>query len=174
MYVATARVRLPVTDRQLERIGRENPGWKVELIDGAITMTPTTIETGRQNARLTAFLVAWADANGFVAFDSNAGFKVSKKTVLSPDGALIPLERWNELSESERAEYGRMVPEIVVELASKSDSVETARKKCANWFDRGAQYTVLLDPKNAGAESWGEAPPNFPSPEELLRCVMKV
>lgn len=173
MLVATARVRLPVSDEDLRRIGEENPGWKVELVDGAIEMTPVLTESGRQNAKLTYLLFVWGERHGFEAFDSSTGFRVSKRDVLVPDSALIRKKRWAALSQKERESYTTLVPDVVVELASKSDSREAARQKCKRWHKKGAAYVILLDPKAGSVQTWGAPPDDFPRPETLLDEIVR-
>jgi Uma2 family endonuclease len=170
---ATVRLPAPISDFDLYRIGEENPGWKVELVDGAIYMTPTGLQSGRQNARLTGFLLAWADAYDYTATDSSTGYKLPNGNVLYPDGALVRNARLETLTQAQLDAYCVLLPDVVVELASKSDSLTAARKKCERWHREGVQYVILLDPKNRAAESWGDPPANFPEPESVLREVAK-
>jgi Uma2 family endonuclease len=95
---ATVRLPSPISDADLYRIGEENPGWKVEFFDGAICMTPTSYESGRQNAKLTALLVAWAAHHGYAATDSSTGYKLPDGNVLSPDCALLRNDRLASLT----------------------------------------------------------------------------
>ncbi len=54
--VARVHPPTPISDEDLERIGRDNPCWKVELIGGTIQMVPTGFESGVRNTRLTSLL----------------------------------------------------------------------------------------------------------------------
>jgi Uma2 family endonuclease len=73
----------------------------------------------RYALRLTALLVRWAAAHRYLATDSSTGFKV-RNDVLSPDGALPSNERYATLAPQEREPYAPIVPNVAIELASKS------------------------------------------------------
>jgi Uma2 family endonuclease len=172
MYVQVHLDR-PITDRELWRIGSQNPGWKVERVDGGVVMSPTTTAGGAYNARLTALLVQWGDTHGYVAFDSSAGIRMSnkKKDVLCPDGSLLRLEKWRALSQKERDSFARVDLDVVVEIVSKADNYLRVVAKCERWIREGAGYVALLDPLGANAQAWGTAPASFPTPEQLLRGI---
>lgn len=54
-------------------------------------------------------------------FDSSTGFRLGDGSVLSPDAALVNLDRWQTLDEVERRSFPPLCPDLVVELASPSD-----------------------------------------------------
>ncbi len=94
------------------RIADENPNARVE-IDGAGTITvtpPAGAASGHRNARLTQALVTWADANGYIAFDSSAGFAFADGSIFQPDGAIVSLARWEALTEAQREAFLPIAP----------------------------------------------------------------
>lgn len=165
--VARVDLHRPISDEELTRIGQENPGWKVELVDGAIQMVPTGFESGLQNMRLGAFVYAWATEHDYLATESSTGYKVRNHDVLSPDVALVAKSRVATLTAAQRKSYCPLVPDVVIELASKSDSHQAVRRKCERWHRDGAHYVVLIDP-DGGSEEWGDPPPEFPDLSALL------
>jgi Uma2 family endonuclease len=154
---ATVRIdQHPISDAELAPVGADNAGWQVERVQGALVISPTGANAGRRNAALTARLFDWASRNGYVAFDSSTGFKVSNDDVLSPDGSLVLGSRWDSLSAEEQSGYAALVPDLVVELLSETDQLRQVREKCARWRSEGARFVVLIDPKTGTVEAAGD------------------
>lgn len=158
---ATVRTDTFISDAELERIGDDNPGWKVERNDGGVVMSPTNFPTELVKLRLAMALGTWADAHGYLAFGSSGGLKLSNGDVLSPDGGLLSRERWDAASPEVRKGYSRIVPDVIVELASPSDSRRRLREKCARWHRDGARFVVMIDPEDESVETWGTPLPDL-------------
>ncbi|MGH7737700.1 MAG: Uma2 family endonuclease [Candidatus Tyrphobacter sp.] len=153
------------------RISRENPGWKVELVDGDIQMTPPAGFRGsRHNSRITALLDAWGEQHNYAVTDSSGGYKLPGGSVLSPDAGLVLSERLANLTSEQQDEFCTLVPDVVIELASPSDSRATLRRKCERWHREGVGYVVLLDPDRE-PESWGQAPRDFLSLASFVEAI---
>ena len=59
-----------------------------------------------------------ARGNGrWKAFDSSTGFRLPDNSVLSPDAALVALDRWQALSDAERRGFAPLCPDLAVKLA---------------------------------------------------------
>ena len=170
--VARVDPRRAVSDEELIQISRQNPGWQVELVGGFIEMVPTGLEGGFQSLDIGAFLREWANSHGYRAADSSTGFRLPNNDVLSPDVALLPRERLARLTMDERKKFGTIVPDVVVELVSESDSLAALRRKCERWRREGAGYVVLLDPPE-GVETWGTAPQDFPTAATILETITR-
>lgn len=152
---------LRLTPEQFALVCEANPDAVLELAaDGQlITMTPTGGETGRRNTRLLARLQVWADRHGgWEVFDSSSGFRLADGSVLSPDASLVRLERWQALSPEQRRGFPPLCPDLVIELASPSDSgprgTEALRRKMAAYQANGAQLGWLLVPEQRAVEIW--------------------
>jgi Uma2 family endonuclease len=158
---ATVRTDTFISDAELARIGEDNPGWNVERIDGGVVMSPTDFRTELINARLGAALLVWGDAHGYLAFGSSGGLKLPNNDVLSPDGGLVSRDRWESAPEELREGYARLSPDMIVELASPSDSRPRLREKCERWHRDGAQFVVMIDPQNDTVETWGAPLPGL-------------
>jgi len=101
-----------------------------------------------------------ARGNGsWKSFDSSTGFRLPDNSVLSPDAALVALDRWQALSDAERRGFAPLCPDLVVELANPSDAgprgLTTLRQKMATYQRNGARLGWLLIPAEQAVEIWG-------------------
>ena len=156
---------LRLTHEQFALVCEANPDAVLELAaDGQlITMTPTGGETGRRNTRLLTRLQSWADLRGgWEVFDSSTGFRLPDDSVLSPDACVVKQERWQALSPEQRRTFPPLCPDLVIELASASDSgprgSEALRRKMALYQANGAQLGWLLFPEQRSVEIWPARP----------------
>jgi Uma2 family endonuclease len=154
---------LAATDDDVMRISSENPGWRVErTADGVLTMTPPTgAASSKRNSRLTRMIDEWAEEHGYVAFDSNGGFRLPDTSVVGPDAALVTQASWEMLSEKERERFFPGAPLVAIELASDSDNPNELRAKLERIRRAGASYVVLVDPYRAAIWTDGVAPAGF-------------
>lgn len=168
---------LRLTPEQFAELCQANPDAVLELAaDGSlICMTPTGSDTGARNADLLFQIQAWARASGgWKAFDSSTGFRLPDGSVLSPDAALVSLDRWQLLSDEERRGFAPLCPDLVVELASPSDEgprgLTALRRKMEAYQRNGARLGWLLIPEERAVEVWGplEAPPSQPRRMEAV------
>lgn len=175
-----ARLLLPLdlrlTPEQFALVCAENPDAVLELAaDGKlITMAPTGSETGARNSRLGMRLLLWADQQGdWKVFDSSSGFRLADGSVLSPDAAVVRLERWLGLSAEQRRGFAPLCPDLVVELASPSDEgprgITSLRRKMDCYQANGARLGWLLLPGERAVEVWpaSGAPQRIEQAEQL-------
>jgi Uma2 family endonuclease len=91
-------------------------------------------------------------------FDSSGGFRLPDGSVLSPDAAVLRLERWQALSPEQRRGFPPLCPDLVVELVSPSDEgprgSEALRSKMAAYLANGARLGWLLFPQQRAVEIW--------------------
>jgi len=177
MTLAPSPLQLPwdlrLTPEQFERVCQANPDAVLELAaDGQlIAMTPTGGETGSRNQTLGALLWLAVRQSGLPLklFDSSTGFRLPDRSVLSPDAALVRLERWQALTPEQRRSFPPLCPDLVVELASPSDEgprgVNALRQKMELYRRNGAQLGWLLLPSERAVEIW--RPDATSSPERL-------
>ena len=88
---------LRLTSDQFAELCEANPDAVLELAadSSLICTSPTGGDTGARNAELSFQIQAWAlTTGGWKAFDSSTGFRLPDNSVLSPDAALVALDRW--------------------------------------------------------------------------------
>ena len=76
---------------------------------------PETLHSRRAHARPSQ------SRNAALLPAGSTGFRLPDNSVLSPDAALVALDRWQGLSAEERRGFAPLCPDLVVELASPSD-----------------------------------------------------
>lgn len=159
----------PPTDAQIIQWSADNPGFRFEYVNGAIIVSPTTLASGLRTSALNTKLGVWAKANGYRSLGSNTLFHFSDLQV-SPDEVLIRSQRIATLSADERDRVSRLVPDVAVEIVSKSQGYGKERggviPKCKAMSEADVGYVLMLDPYAQGANrivEWGNPPPNFPS-----------
>jgi Uma2 family endonuclease len=167
-----------LSPEQFEQVCQANPDAVLELsADGQlIVMTPTAGETASRNQALGALLWLAVRSSGLPLklFDSSGGFRLPDGSVLSPDAALVRLERWQALSTIEQRRFPPLCPDVVVELASPSDEgprgVTALRQKMELYRANGAQIGWLLMPDEQAVEIWtaGGGSPQRIAPAEQL------
>jgi Uma2 family endonuclease len=152
---------LRLTPEQFALVCEANPDAVLELAaDGQlIPRPPTGGETGARNSNLAYQLSHWARSHGsWKVFDSSTGFRLADGSVLSPDAAAVRLERWQALTPEQRRTFPPLCPDLVIELASASDSgprgAEALRRKMALYQANGAQLGWLLFPEQRAVEIW--------------------
>jgi Uma2 family endonuclease len=173
---------LRLTPEQFTLVCDANPDAVLELAaDGQlITITPTGGETGRRNTRLLTRLQSWADLQGgWEVFDSSTGFRLPDHSVLSPDACVVKQERWQALSPEQRRTFPPLCPDLVIELASASDSgprgSEALRRKMALYQANGAQLGWLLFPEQRAVEIWPARPEaGEPTAPQRLENAMRL
>ena len=116
---------------------------------GEVTiMSPAFSDTGNRNAKIALQLANWAEQDGTgETFDSSAGFTLPNGATRSPDASWIKLERWNALTEEQKASFAPICPNFVIELKSASDSLSDLQKKMQEYIDSGALLGLLIDRK---------------------------
>jgi Uma2 family endonuclease len=173
---------LRLTPEQFTLVCDANPDAVLELAaDGQlITITPTGGETGRRNTRLLTRLQSWADLQGgWEVFDSSTGFRLPDHSVLSPDACVVKQERWQALSPEQRRTFPPLCPDLVIELASASDSgprgSEALRRKMALYQANGAQLGWLLFTEQRVVEIWPARPKaDEPTAPQRLEKAMRL
>ena len=165
-----AQIPLVVTDRDVIRVGMRNPGWRVERVAGELVMTPPSGWKSDGRALRAAILIsAWCSKVGGFVTGSQGGVKTSNGDLLAPDVSWVAPERWNGLTPDEQEGFLPFVPDVVVEVVSRSDSIRELTKKCERWYDAGVVYVALIDPYRKTIATWGTPPAeDFPDLTPVL------
>lgn len=139
---------MSLTVRDLENLQAQLPpeyeDYQLELHEGSIVvMGPSDIVSSEITARLIAFLFAWIEPRKLGRlFDSSGGFILPNTDLRAPDVSFISAER---LRQSPRA-FGELVPDLVVEIKSRTDRVKKIEAKIQMFLELGARVGILIDP----------------------------
>ncbi len=135
-----------------------------------IIMPPAFSDTGNRNFNLTVQVGVWAEQDGTgLGFDSSSGFTLPNGATRSPDAAWIRLERWNALTEDEKASFAPICPDFVVELKSSSDTLSGLQAKMEEYMANGALLGFLIDRKQRHVHVYrpGQAPKILENPDRV-------
>jgi Uma2 family endonuclease len=141
----------PMTPVQFYEFCLANRDLRIErTADGdVVIMPPAFADTGNRNIKIAQQLANWADQDGTgEAFDSSAGFTLPNGATRSPDASWIRLERWQTLTESQKASFAPICPDFVIELRSSSDTLISLQDKMKEYLANGAVLGFLIDRKN--------------------------
>jgi Uma2 family endonuclease len=144
----------PMTHEEFYAFCLANRDLRIErTATGEIVIVPPAFsDTSNRNFNLAVQLGLWAekDRTG-LGFDSSTGFTLPNGATRSPDAAWIKLERWNQLTEREKASFAPICPDFVVELQSASDPLSGLQAKMQEYIDNidnGVLLGWLIDRKN--------------------------
>lgn len=143
---------LGLTVKDLEKLQVQNPDYQMELVGGEIIiMSPSGYESDEVAAELVAQLRNWVRPRklGRVTA-SNAGFILpnATKDVRAPDASFVRAERLRRTTE----DYAQLVPDLMFEVKSKTDSLFKLREKIQEFLALGTLVGVLVDPRSRTME----------------------
>jgi Uma2 family endonuclease len=144
-----------ITD--LEQLQTEHPEWQMELVDGSILiMGPSDYVSEEIGAELIRLLGNWirprklgrvtGSSAGFILpmLDSENGNAADneKRNLRAPDVSFVRADR---LKKSQR-DFVELVPDLMVEIKSKSDRLKPLIEKIQLFLELGSQVGILIDP----------------------------
>ncbi|MEJ6484337.1 Uma2 family endonuclease [Nostoc punctiforme UO1] len=147
-----------MTNEQFYEFCQANGDLRIERTANGevIIMPPAFSDTGNRNFNIAAQLGYWTEQDGSgIGFDSSAGFTLPNGAMRSPDASWIEMERWNALTESQKASFAPICPDFVIELRSSGVGVARRRhrliklqEKMQEYIDNGASLGWLIDRQN--------------------------
>jgi Uma2 family endonuclease len=133
------------TDRELMAL--PNDGFKYEVLDGTLHMSPGTANHGWVCSRILSLLLVHVETNGLgQVVDSSTGFRFSPDTLISPDVAFISRARLAEILVSPD-KFFQGAPDLAVEVLSPSDRVKQIHAKVAKYIAHGTRVVWVVDCK---------------------------
>jgi Uma2 family endonuclease len=161
-----------MTDEQFYQFCLANRDLRIERTakGEVIIMPPAFSDTGNRNSKITAQLEVWAELDGMgEVFDSSAGFTLPNGATRSPDACWIRSERWNALSDQQKASFAPICPDFVIELRSSSDTLIGLQAKMQEYIENGAMLGFLIDRKNVTVHVYrsGRSPEILEQPETV-------
>ena len=143
-----------VTDDELLRLSRRNPGWQFERsAEGELVMSPAGGESGYRSGQVYLQLELWNRRHGLgLTFDSSTGFNLPDGSCLSPDAAWVRRDRWQALTREQRRRHLPLAPDAAFEVRSESDRLSELRAKLQAYIANGTVLAVLIDPETRVVE----------------------
>jgi Uma2 family endonuclease len=144
-----------LSDDQFYDLCITNPDVKFERNSKGevIILAPTGGETGIYNAGLIAQFWIWNDRLKLgKVFDSSTCFKLPNQANRSPDVSWIRLDRWQELTASQREKFPPIAPDFVLELMSATDTLSETQAKMQEYMENGVKLGWLINRKFSTVE----------------------
>ncbi|GAX43497.1 hypothetical protein NIES4075_45120 [Tolypothrix sp. NIES-4075] len=143
-----------ITD--LEQLQAEHPEWQMELVDGSVlVMGPSDYESEEIGAELIRLLANWVrpqrlgrvtgSSAGFILPSLEEDVKEAdklKRNLRAPDVSFVRADR---LKRTKR-DFVELVPDLMVEVKSKSDRLKTLQEKIQLFLQLGSTVGILIDP----------------------------
>jgi Uma2 family endonuclease len=135
---------MSLTIADLEIVQRQHPDWQLELQDGKIiVMGPCDDTSSEIGVQLIRFLANWVYPRRLGRiYDSSGGFILPNSDLRAPDVSFVKAER---LKRSTR-DFLHLVPDLTVEIKSKTDRLKPLREKIKSFLSMGSQVGILIDP----------------------------
>lgn len=140
-----------MTNEQFYEFCQANGDLRIERTANGevIIMPPAFSDTGNRNFNIAAQLGNWTEQDDTgIGFDSSAGFTLPNGAMRSPDASWIELERWNTLTDAQKASFAPICPSFVIELRSSSDRLSKLQEKMQEYIDNGTSLGWLIDRQN--------------------------
>lgn len=138
-----------MTDEDFLKFCLENPSLRIERNSNLqiIIMSPVSTLSRLHSSEIFGQLYQWNKKNKKgVVFDSSTGFTLPDRAVFSPDASWISAEKWNAVSAEDKDRFAPICPEFVIEVRSKSDNLDSLKKKMKAWIANNATLAWLIDP----------------------------
>lgn len=174
-----------MTNEQFYEFCQANRELRIErtATGEVIIMPPAFSDTGNRNMKISQQVANWAEQDGTgEVFDSSAGFTLPNGATRSPDACWIRLERWNRLTDQQKASFAPICPDFVIELRSSSDTLSGLQAKMQEYVENGAVLGFLIDRKNRTVHSYRsdrtpeilEQPETVSGDPELPRFILQM
>src|SRR6266571_8019181 len=125
------------TDEELESLPKD--GYKYELLDGQLIMSPVHANHGTICVRIASLLFGFVEPRKLgTVYDSSTGFRLSENVLLSPDISFVGKARLKKiLVAPDKFLYG--APDLAVEVLSPSDRLREVHRKLDRYFEYGTR-----------------------------------
>jgi len=127
-----------------------NPKMRIEQdqYQNVTVMPPIHVDSGFYESEVMGEVRAYAKRTKTgVALSPSTGFKLPNGATRSPGACWISNERWSTLSTKEKQKFSPVVPDFVIEIRSRTDTLKKLQAKMQEWIDNGVRLAWLIDPK---------------------------
>jgi Uma2 family endonuclease len=146
-------ITLRITHEEFEKLCLDNPDLRLELTEeGELSvMAPAGWKSSRRNSKLNSRVEVWNERTDLgEVFDSSGGFTLPNGAVKSPDVTWI--ERSKLANVPAGVVFPAVVPDFVIELRSKTDSLKTLQAKMEEYRANGVRLGWLINPQQQQVE----------------------
>ncbi len=134
----------PATIDDLRKVPKD--GQTYELVDGAIIVTPAGMRHSDVSAVITVVLGTFVLARGIGrVYTEGVGIELPSGNVRSPDVSFVRTEKLP--GGRSPVDYGRLIPDLVVEVLSPADSRPDIATKVAEYIGCGVPVVWVVDPE---------------------------
>jgi len=116
-----------------------------------IIMPPLTGNSSHRDGEAYFYVKLWTNQNTGKAFNSSAGYTLPNGAVRSPDASWIHPEKWATLTAEDKEKFMPVVPDFIIEVRSKSDSLKRLKVKMQEWMDNGVRLGWLINSQHKNA-----------------------
>jgi len=140
---ALARKNRAWTDEELEALPKD--GYKYELLDGELIMSPTHARRGKICVRLIILLGTFVERHKLGdVYESGTGFRLAPDLLLSPDISYVSKARLKKiLVAPDKFLIG--APDLAIEVHSPSDRMKQVHRKLDRYFEHGVRLVWWVD-----------------------------
>jgi Uma2 family endonuclease len=139
-----------LSDEQFYQLCQANHNWQLERTAKGelIIMPPVGGVSGNREADLNGQVWFWnrQTQRGRV-FSSSTIFRLPNGGDRSPDVAWVTNERWESLSLEAQEKFPPICPDFVIELRSRTDSLEDLQAKMQEYLNSGLRLGWLINPQ---------------------------
>ena len=151
-----------LTDEQFYQLCQNNENYRLEQTARGelLIMPPVGAISGNRESDLNGFLWLWNRQTKLgKVFSSSTIFTLSNGSKRSPDVAWITNERWETLTPEEQEKFAPICPDFVIELRSRTDSLDQLQEKMQDYLHSGLKLGWLIDPQNQQVEIYRQDRP---------------
>ncbi len=144
-----------LSDEQFYQLCITNPDLNIERSANGvlIVMPPVGGESGSRKIELGTDLSIWNRQTKLgKVFSSSTIFKLPGGADRSPDAAWVELSRWQALTPEQRQKFPPIAPDFVIELRSRTDSLQLLQEKMQEYMDGGVKLGWLFNPQDQQVE----------------------
>jgi len=144
----TSHITLRINHQEFEQLCQDNPELRLELTASGelITMAPAGWESSERNGKLYLQVANWNLKTKLgKVFDSSGGFTFPSRAIRSPDVTWIQNSKFINISPN--VAFPLVVPDFVIELRSKTDSLKTLQAKMTEYRSNGVHLGWLINPQ---------------------------
>ena len=144
-----------LTDEQFYRLSQSNQDWKLErnAKGELLIMSPLGGKSGKREADLITDVSLWnRQVKLGEVFSSSTIFRLPNGGDRSPDVAWVKQERWDALTEEEQEKFPSLCPDFVIELRSRTDSLQELQEKMQEYLGSGLRLGWLINPQGQQVE----------------------